>query len=135
MINIGKYIEMAINWLTDHFSSFFDALSIGIGGFIDGFQHVLFGIPFYITILALAILAWFKAGKGVAVFTLSGLLLVYGMGFWEETMQTLALVVLLPVWLCCWEYRWEFGRQTVTVVIKSCGLFWILCRRCLPLFI
>ena len=39
MINIGKYIEMAINWLTDHFASFFDALSIGIGGFIDGFQH------------------------------------------------------------------------------------------------
>ena len=93
MINIGKYIEMAINWLTDHFASFFDALSIGIGGFIDGFQHVLFGIPFYITILAFAILAWFKAGKGVAVFTLSGLLLVYGMGFWEETMQTLALVL------------------------------------------
>ena len=135
MINIGKYIEMAINWLTDHFASFFDALSIGIGGFIDGFQHVLFGIPFYITILALAILAWFKAGKGVAVFTLSGLLLVYGMGFWEETMQTLALVLSSTCRACCWEYRWEFGRQTVTVVIKSCGLFWILCRRCLPLFI
>lgn len=46
MINIGQYIEMAINWLTEHFASFFDALSMGIGGFIDGFQHVLFGIPF-----------------------------------------------------------------------------------------
>ena len=88
MINIGKYIEMAINWLTDHFASFFDALSIGIGGFIDGFQHVLFGIPFYITILALAILAWFKAGKGVAVFTLSGLLLVYGMGLGRDDADT-----------------------------------------------
>ena len=91
MRNIGKYIEMAINWLTDHFASFFDALSIGIGGFIDGFQHVLFGIPFYITILALAILALFKAGKGVAVFTLSGLLLVYGMGF------CLALLLGVPM--------------------------------------
>ena len=50
MINIGQYIETAINWLTEHFASFFDALSMGIGGFIDGFQHVLFGIPFYITI-------------------------------------------------------------------------------------
>ena len=54
MINIGQYIEMAINWLTEHFASFFDALSMGIGGFIDGFQHVLFGIPFYITIAVLA---------------------------------------------------------------------------------
>ena len=53
MINIGQYIEMAINWLTEHFASFFDALSMGIGGFIDGFQHVLFGIPFYITIAVL----------------------------------------------------------------------------------
>ena len=31
MINIGQYIEMAINWLTEHFASFFDALSMGIG--------------------------------------------------------------------------------------------------------
>ena len=66
MINIGQYIETAINWLTEHFASFFDALSMGIGGFIDGFQHVLFGIPFYITIAVLAALAWFKSGKGTA---------------------------------------------------------------------
>lgn len=38
MINIGQYIETAINWLTEHFASFFDALSMGIGGFIDGFS-------------------------------------------------------------------------------------------------
>ena len=74
MINIGQYIETAINWLTEHFASFFDALSMGIGGFIDGFQHVLFGIPFYITIAVLAALAWFKSGKGTAGFTLLGLL-------------------------------------------------------------
>lgn len=93
MIDIGKYIEFAINWLTDHFASFFDAMSIGIGGFIEGFQQSLFAIPFYVTILLLAVLAWFKAGKGTAAFTLLGLLFIYGMGFWEETMQTLALVL------------------------------------------
>lgn len=46
MINIGQYIETAINWLTNHFATFFDTLSIGIGSFIDSFQHVLYGIPF-----------------------------------------------------------------------------------------
>lgn len=45
MINIGQYIETAINWLTNNFATFFDTLSIGIGGFIDSFQHVLYGIP------------------------------------------------------------------------------------------
>ena len=92
MINIGQYIEMAINWMMVHFSTFFDAINAGIGSFIIGFQHVLFGIPFYITILVLAALAWMKAGRGTAIFTALGLLLIYGMGFWEATMQTLALV-------------------------------------------
>lgn len=93
MINIGQYIELAINWFTNNFSGFFDAVSFGIGGFINGFQNLLFGIPFYILILFFVLLAWFKAGKGIAVFTLLGLLLIYGMGFWKDTMETLALVL------------------------------------------
>ena len=79
MINIGQYIEMAINWMMIHFSTFFDAVNAGIGSFIIGFQHILFGIPFYITILVLAALAWMKAGRGTAIFTALGLLLIYRM--------------------------------------------------------
>ncbi|NLX81377.1 MAG: proline/glycine betaine ABC transporter permease [Proteiniphilum sp.] len=93
MINIGKYIEIAINWLTDNLSGFFDALSMVIGGFIETFQIALFGIPFYITIALVALLAWFKSGRGMAIFTLLGLLLIYFMGYWQETMDTLALVL------------------------------------------
>ena len=93
MINIGKYIEMAINWLTENFTLFFDAINVGIGGFIDGFQNVLMWIPFYITIVLLTLLAWYKSGKGGGVFTVFGLLLIWSMGFWNETMQTLALVL------------------------------------------
>ena len=83
---------MAIYWMMVLFYTLFDAINAGIGSFIIGFQHVLFGIPFYITILVLAALAWMKAGRGTAIFTALGLLLIYGMGFWEATMQTLALV-------------------------------------------
>ena len=107
MINIGQYIETAINWLTNHFATFFDTLSIGIGGFIDSFQHVLYGIPFYITIIALTVLAWIKSGKGTAVFTILGVPL----GIWTansnrcnkimrpilDFMQTMpAFVYLIP---------------------------------------
>ena len=68
MINIGKYIETAINWLTENFAPLFDAINVGIGGFIDGFQNILMWIPFYVTIALLAILAWYKSGKGVSSF-------------------------------------------------------------------
>ena len=81
MINIGKYIETAINWLTENFAPLFDAINVGIGGFIDGFQNILMWIPFYVTIALLAILAWYKSGKGVSIFTILGLLLIWGMGF------------------------------------------------------
>ena len=93
MINIGEYIEMAVEWLTEHGASFFDLLSLGVESVIDGILCVLLGIPFYITIAILTFLALYKSGRGTGIFTLLGLSLVYGMGFWEETMQTLALVL------------------------------------------
>lgn len=93
MLDIGKYIEAAIEWMTENFEIVFDVLNTGIGGFIEGLQDVLFGIPFYITILLLGGLAWFKTQRGVAVFTVLGLVLIYFMGYWEQTMDTLALVL------------------------------------------
>ena len=97
MINIGEYIEMAVEWLTEHGASFFDLLSLGVEGVIDGILCVLLGIPFYITIAILTFLALYKSGRGTGIFTLLGLSLVYGMGFWEETMQTMpAFVYLIP---------------------------------------
>lgn len=154
MINIGQYIEMAINWMMVHFSTFFDAVNAGIGSFIIGFQHILFGIPFYITILVLAALAWMKAGRGTAIFTALGLLLIYGMGFWEATMQTLALVFFIYLsGSDCWcTFRSVDGKQSACRENTSscsrldaddacfclsdscCFVFsdWEQCQECLP---
>lgn len=93
MIEIGKYVELAINWLTNHFANCFDALNTGIGGFIEGFQSILLFIPFYLIIIFFTCLATWKAGKWTGLFTLFGLALIYAMGYWHETMETLALVV------------------------------------------
>ena len=51
MIQIGKYIEMAIQWLTENFAPFFDAVNSGIGGGIDVFNQALLWIPFYLFII------------------------------------------------------------------------------------
>lgn len=86
-------METAVNWLTEHGTVFFDTLSHAVEGFIGGFQYILTWIPFYVSIPLLGALAWRKAGKGTGLFTLLGLGLICYMGFWEETMQTLALVL------------------------------------------
>ena len=81
MIKIGEYIEMAVEWLTEHGASFFDLLSLGVEGVIDGILCILLEIPFYITIVTLTFLALYKSGRETGGFTLLGLSLVYGMVF------------------------------------------------------
>lgn len=63
MINIGKYIEIAINWLTEHFARFFDVINDGVGGFIDTFQDGLTWIPFYVMIFGLGIVGLVQGRK------------------------------------------------------------------------
>ena len=124
MINIGKYIEMAINWLTENFAGLFDVINHIVGGFIDGFQGILMWVPFYLMIAGIAALAWWKAGKGTAVLTLLGLLLIWGMGFWVQTMQTVALVLsstiialLFGVPLGIWTGRNDKAAKVIRPVL------------------
>ena len=124
MINIGDYIERAIHWLTNNFASFFDGLSMVVGNFIEGFQQALFFFFASITIVVLVLLAWRKAGRNTAIFTLLGLGLIYGMGLWEATMQTLALVLsstslalLIGIPLGVWTARSQRCSKTVRPIL------------------
>lgn len=134
MIDIGCYIEAAIEWLTDKGAGFFDALNVGVESFIDSFQLALYTIPFYIFIPLTVLLAWWKAGKGMGVFTLLGLLLIWGMGFWEETMQTLALVLsstcmalLIGIPLGIWAGKSERCNRILRPVLD--------CMQTMPAFV
>ncbi|MGC9452285.1 MAG: ABC transporter permease [Oceanipulchritudo sp.] len=49
--------------------------------------------PWLVMIILLVILALVSAGRGLAVFTATGFLLIVSMGFWESTMESLALVL------------------------------------------
>ena len=92
ILDIGKYIEYAVNWLTENFDGLFDFIKNVGNGFIEGLEWLMLGIPFYIFIALLTILAYFKVGRGGAIFTALGLTLIYLLGFWVETVETLALI-------------------------------------------
>ncbi len=93
IIDIGQYIETAVDWLTANFEPFFDFIKNVGNSSIEGVEWILLVIPFYIIILLLTALAYFKTSKGTAIFTAIGLLFIYLMGFWEETMETMALIL------------------------------------------
>ncbi len=106
-IEIGNSVEKGINWLSTEASAFFDAVTTGIDAMVSGFQTVLLTInPFILMAFFTLLTYWmiarhdgafkkagFKSAIGLTIFVALGLLLLYGMNFWEEAMQTLALVI------------------------------------------
>lgn len=92
-LDIGGVVEVIIDWLTNNFGGLFDAISAVLTSVVGGLEWVLTSIPVLIVIALFAALAWWMVGRGVAVFTLIGLLLIDAMGFWDDTMVTLALVL------------------------------------------
>lgn len=96
-LKIGETFENIINWLVENWAGFFDAISNGIQGILTGFEWLLLLAHPLIVIGIFAVLAWFTAGRGIAIFTLIGFLLIFNLGFWVVTMETLALVLTAVV--------------------------------------
>lgn len=93
MIHIGPYIEEFINWLTNNFGALFNIIKIIVISVVDSVEWILMFPPFYVIILLVAFLAWKRTGLGVTIFTILGLTLIWAMGYWGQTMATLALIL------------------------------------------
>lgn len=96
-IDIGQYVETAINWLTENGKPLFDVIKYIGNSSIMGIEWTLVNTPFYVIILLFTLLAWWKAGKGIAIMTVGGLTLIFLMGLWIETMETLALIFVSTI--------------------------------------
>ncbi|EOR94379.1 Glycine betaine ABC transport system, permease protein OpuAB [Arcticibacter svalbardensis MN12-7] len=120
MIHIGDYIEQFINWLTLNFAPFFDAVKVVVESIVNSVEWVLMFPPFYVIIILVAFLAWKRTGWGIMLFTLAGLSLIWGMGYWAETMATLALILssafialLLGIPLGIWAAKNELAGKMI----------------------
>lgn len=93
-IPLGGLIRDGVDWLNDHAAFVFYAISDGLGFVIDGVtEALLWAHPLAIVALFGAI-AWVihREWKLLALVVVS-FLLVINLGYWEETMETLSLVV------------------------------------------
>ena len=93
-IPIGEVIARFVDFLNEHASGVFDAISDSLGWLIEGSTDLLLAVPALLVIAALALVAWFLHKRvGLTVFTVLSLLLIINLGLWEETVQTLVLVL------------------------------------------
>ncbi|MEO9780123.1 MAG: choline ABC transporter permease subunit [Sedimentitalea sp.] len=93
-IPIGDGAEAFFLWLQDNFAWFFDALSALMEALIDGILWVL-QTPHPLVVIAVFVgLTWvFQRSWKTCLFVAVGFLFILNQGYWEETTESLTLVL------------------------------------------
>ena len=100
---LGDYVPLdewaggAVNWLRTELRPFWNALRDLLLSAYEGLNSLLNLPPALVMVLALALLAFFARGWRFGVFSLASLALIDILGYWEATMQTLAMVLVSVV--------------------------------------
>ncbi len=93
-IPLGKWINWFVDLLNENAAWFFDFVSDLLGFLIHGLIDVMQGLPPLLLVALFAGLAYrLHRSWRLAVFIVLSLLLIINLGYWEETIETLALVV------------------------------------------
>jgi glycine betaine/proline transport system permease protein len=97
-IPLGSWINSLVDLLNAHAAGLFDFISWVFGGMIEGMADALVAVPPLVLVALLALLAWLlhRSWQLVALVLVS-LLLIINLGYWQETLETLALVVSATV--------------------------------------
>ena len=93
-IPVGPWGKAFFDFLTTNFEWFFDSIADGLTVVLDGLVDLLLMIPPVLLVAAIAALAYYlqrswKLAAGVAL----GLLFIVNQDLWQETVETLVLVV------------------------------------------
>ncbi|POA54629.1 MULTISPECIES: choline ABC transporter permease subunit [unclassified Pseudomonas] len=92
-IPLGQYIAAFVEWLTKHGASIFDAIATTLEAMIHGVTFALTWFNPLALIGLIALLAHMIQRKwGLTVFVVLSFLLILNLGYWQETMETLAQV-------------------------------------------
>ncbi|WP_308283002.1 ABC transporter permease [Pseudonocardia nigra] len=96
-IELGTYVEAFVLWLLRTIPGVLEGISAVVGVVVDVLTAVLAGPPFLVWVAILTAVALLVRGWAFAVFTLVAFLLIASLDLWEETMQTLAVVLVAAV--------------------------------------
>ncbi|MEH7388447.1 proline/glycine betaine ABC transporter permease [Bacillus sp. JJ1521] len=90
---IASWIDTFVDWLVTNFEFLFEGIATGLEGFVEGIVLGLGFIPSILLTVILGAVAWKICNWKIALFTLIGLLLIDNLGYWDNMLQTIALVL------------------------------------------
>jgi glycine betaine/proline transport system permease protein len=93
-IPVGQTAKAAVDWLTQNLGWFFDGLALVMQALVDAMLWLLETPHPVFVIAAFAALAWFlRRSIMIVVFTILGFAFILNQGYWDETVETLTLVI------------------------------------------
>ena len=93
-IPLGEWVDTLVNWITIYFAGLFSFITTVIDGILNILVEVLSAGPPIILIIILALLVTYTSRWPLGIFTFLSLLLIDNLGYWESSIQTLAIVLL-----------------------------------------
>ncbi|MFQ5759929.1 MAG: choline ABC transporter permease subunit [Acidiferrobacterales bacterium] len=97
-IPVGKVVGGFFDFLTENFAAFFDAVSEMLKFVIEGLTDLMLWCPPLILIALIAGFAyWLHRSTWLVVAVVGLLLFIINQGYWEPTIETLALVIFATI--------------------------------------
>ncbi|MFS0634975.1 glycine betaine ABC transporter substrate-binding protein [Mesobacillus foraminis] len=93
-IPLGEWVDSFVAWLTIAWAGFFSFITNLIGGLLDIITNVLSGGPPIVLILVLTLLVIYTSRWPLGIFTILSLLLIVNLGYWDSSIETIAIVLL-----------------------------------------
>lgn len=123
-VPLGDWVEAFVDLLKEYLPWLFKAISSGIETMMDGLVAILSFGPPYLLIIVISILAFFIVNWRLALFTFIGLGLIENLGYWSETIDTLALIlisvffsILIGVPIGIWMSQKRIVQTIVTPIL------------------
>ncbi|MFG2090987.1 MULTISPECIES: ABC transporter permease [unclassified Spirillospora] len=94
---VGEWFDSLVSWCTDNLGWLFDGIGSAIDASVVGLTDALTVLPPLALTLVLAVLALLVSGWKLSAFTVLGFVLIDSMELWEDSMDSLALVIVSAV--------------------------------------
>ncbi|MEQ4302055.1 proline/glycine betaine ABC transporter permease [Plantactinospora sp. B6F1] len=96
-VPIGDWTERGVDWATEHLGTIFEGIATFVDSLVSPLVDLLNAPPAIVVVVLFAALGWWLRGWKFGLGTAIGLGLVAGMPYWDETMHTLAQVLVSSV--------------------------------------
>ncbi|MDB9496388.1 ABC transporter permease subunit [Spirulina major CS-329] len=132
-IPLGDWVEIIVQFVVDNFRPIFQAIRTPVSVVLSGIEAFFQWLPPLVLIVAVGLIAWQLASRGIAIYSMIALLFVGFLGTWSQAMTTLALV-LTAVCFCiligiplgilsAWNQRFEQTMRPVLDAMQTLPAF------------